>query len=489
MHRRESAPRACTPKGCGTPERSSGYDLGFRATTSKDFAEILSIVEVAIQSYSILEVKKNSISEDELWSLTEQGKRPVVFRGYAKAWPCVKEWNKPGVVDSLAEEEDILFPHRKYRTFFAEDEGRLHLTDGKSKARFLSLKGFLEAAKIAGEENVGQNSIDSRTLSRQNSNTSRARSNSRTRPGNTNPSAYLLGIHDWRGQSTFCPVQRHPDDPPATLPPLAKFVPAFPLVDFYSKHFGASYDHQQFFLTKGYAYTDLHYDSYDNFYVAVCGKRRWTLAPPSLSRWLVEASGGSLKSGSQAIPHRGFYGEHPVCQLFPYSCVELEPGDVLFVPATWWHLVESIPGADGFSCAFNYFFSRDPDVVMGQVAEVFRKWENRVSSRQAECRAAMAGNLKYAEEFPGLRKPKGMSESCFGVLKRVLTVCGKIDWIDRFLEIWEADNILMQQPTVKDEEVKTPRSGGKRTPRKKHEELFFSPQETPVKGGRAIRRE
>ena len=484
------APHACTPKGgAATPERHANYGNQFRATTSKDFSEILSLIDMAIHSATVLEVMDpHGMTEQELREVTREGRRPVVFRGYARDWQCVKQWSKPGILESLAEEELRDFPHRKYRTFFPEDEGRLHLTDGKSKAKFLSLQGFLDTAKVESSPGL-QNSENIRpTLSRHDSATCRARSSSRPRtPGNF--SAYLLGIHDWRGgNSTFCPVQRHPEDPEARLPPLARYVPPFPLVDHYAKSFGAPYDHQQFFLTRGYAYTDLHYDSYDNFYVAVSGKRKWTLAPPALSRWLVESSGGALKSGSQAIPHKMIFGEHPTASLFPFANVELFPGDVLYVPATWWHLVESVPGPDGFSCAFNYFFSRDADLVIGEVEELFKKWDGRVSQRQAECRAVLAGFSRYDERTAGLlKKPKGLSDEKFSVIRKVLTVCGKEDWIDKFVALWDAPGVLVADDLQRTVEVKTPKSA-RRTPRKKHEELFFSPQETPVKGIRAMRR-
>ena len=80
------------------------------------------------------------------------------------------------------------------------------------------------------------------------------------------------------------------------IPPLSRDVPSHvTLLEWYAELLAKKqkaqtpiqYDHQQFFLASGYAYTDLHYDSYVNFYVAVSGIRRWTLACPNAAAFFL----------------------------------------------------------------------------------------------------------------------------------------------------------------------------------------------------------
>ena len=436
--RRRGAPAAYTP------EKETGRLIeanGFKVTTSKEYAEVLEICEVACKASKVIEISKGTeLSEKDLISIINDGRRPAVFRGFAADWPCVKKWKDESYLQELASEEAEKLPHRKYRTFYTDDreKGRLHLTDGKSKARFLSMQDFLEIARKSGE-NTPERQVNKKSGLR--------RLDSDALAGQNAFSAYLLGIHESRrsGSSsssksttncTYCPVQHHPDDG-NEIPSLSKDVPGqIDLVDWYAKFFGRAYDHQQFFLTKGYAYTDLHYDSYDNFYVAVAGIRRWTLAPPSMSRWLVEAAGGALKSGSQAIPHKSEWGEHPIAQLFPFAYVDLAPGDILYVPATYWHLVESVPGDNGFSCAFNYFFSKDADLVIGQVSEMFKVLEARVADKQAICRGKLAGFANY-QPSQDIKKPALLTEAQWSVISKTLTVCDRVDLLKDFATLWD----------------------------------------------------
>ena len=170
---------------------------------------------------------------------------------------------------------------------------------------------------------------------------------------------YLLGVHgDINGA---CPLQRHPDD--ECEPPLSRDVSKLVILEWFARWWGTEYDHQQFFVAKRYCFTDLHYDSYHNFYVCVSGTRRWTLAPPSTSKWLQPRRAGPYTSGSDIVPHQGQFESCPMMKDFPFINIDLHPGDVLYIPAFWWHLVESLPGSDGVTIAYNYFFSERPEVV------------------------------------------------------------------------------------------------------------------------------
>ena len=415
-----------------------------KLATSKDYAELLTLIDLCVKAPKVLDIPAgtNLTEEEFLKIIDKEGKQAVVFRGLASKWDCVKKWAKIASIQSAADSEETKLPHRKYRTFIADDalDGRLHLTDGKSKPRMLSLKQFLSSA-VEG--------------------------------------SYLLGIHEARGNSTYCPVMRHPDDKDVQ-PPLAADVPEkVQVVEWFSKHLSSPYDHQQFFLTKGYAFTDLHYDSYDNFYVAVAGTRRWTIAPPELARFLVESSGGALKSGSQAVPHKSLWGSHPAVQLFPFPTIELKPGDVLFLPACFWHLVESVPGDSGFSCAFNYFFSKDANEVIGQVGKNVKRVEDSVSDNQAACRKHLAKSTK--SKVSDSAKPALLTASHWETVKSTIAVCERPELLEPFKDLFnsresvfetfsrketaketvakeETASVKSKKETAKAEEPKTPRT-------------------------------
>ena len=347
----------------------SGQDADvptLKVQTSREIAELVALTR-SIDQMKVVEVSGTTIVDRQAFEELMNLSVPVVFRRYAAEWKCVKKWSDIDYLSEVAAEEDRDFPHRRYRQFTAHstENGRLHLTDGKSKARPVSIKEFLE----------NTDEIDKRD------------------------GLYLLGIHAVGKQSmSYCPVQPHADDK-NSVPPLSRDVPEhIEILEWYADVLRArqkgespiKYDHQQFFLAKGYAHTDLHYDSYDNFYVAVSGTRRWTLASPNASRWLIDSAGGKLKSGSSAAPHNRSFPRGSPAQIYPFAFVELYPGDVLFVPNCWWHLVESIPGAGGYSCAFNFFFSMPPDEVFGEFQARLSATDTLVNELQAECRSKIA---------------------------------------------------------------------------------------------------
>ncbi|XP_063423182.1 uncharacterized protein LOC134707400 isoform X2 [Mytilus trossulus] len=92
-------------------------------------------------------------------------------------------------------------------------------------------------------------------------------------------------------------------------------------------------------------YTNCHYDTYGfNLVAQICGRKRWTLFPPSDTKSMYPTripyeessvfSQVNVKKPDTTTFHL-FKNSHP-------HVVILEPGDVLYVPRHWWHFVESL---------------------------------------------------------------------------------------------------------------------------------------------------
>jgi len=396
-----------------------------RAQTSREIAEIIALLR-ATKEMTVLEIDTSitRISESEFNSLVAK-KCPIIFRNYATDWKCVRNWSKDGYLKRSATEEAETCPHRKYRQFTAQsaENGRLHLTDGKAKAKSVSIAEFLNHTETKDEFD----------------------------------GLYLLGIHSVANHSlAYCPVQRHADDKDAVAP-LSRDVPSqIDFLEWYAQLLAEQqatenpikYDHQQFFLAKGYAFTDLHYDSYDNFYVAVSGTRRWTLACPNASRWLIDSAAGKLKSGSVCIPHQDSFPPGSPAQIYPFAYVDLQPGDMLYVPACWWHLVESKPGVDGFSSAFNFFFSKPPDEVFGDFQKRLAETDSQVNQLQSECREKIADAFRVGEEHDReslsgklATAPKGLRQAIWDQLVKLDKVHSIRDELETLHRKFETNSI------------------------------------------------
>jgi hypothetical protein len=90
-------------------------------------------------------------------------------------------------------------------------------------------------------------------------------------------------------------------------------------------------------------------------YLCVLGRRRWTIAHPAHAP-IIGASYGNANY-SRLMPTQGLEGlaSHRLAHLVKFVPVDLEAGDLLFVPPTWWHVVEGL--VDDFSCGVNWFFT------------------------------------------------------------------------------------------------------------------------------------
>lgn len=105
-----------------------------------------------------------------------------------------------------------------------------------------------------------------------------------------------------------------------------------------------------------------HYDMSNNIACCMVGRRRFTLFPPEQVHNLYP---GPLEPtpGGQVVSMVDFTA--PDLDRYPRftealeagQVAELDPGDILFYPALWWHHVEAL---DGFNAMINYWWNTSP---------------------------------------------------------------------------------------------------------------------------------
>lgn len=108
-----------------------------------------------------------------------------------------------------------------------------------------------------------------------------------------------------------------------------------------------------------------HYDMSNNIACCIVGKRRFTLFPPEQ---IANLYPGPLEPtpGGQVLSMVDFqnpdFDQHPRFKnaLEAAEVAELEPGDVLFYPALWWHHVEAL---SDFNTLVNYWWNTSPGYI------------------------------------------------------------------------------------------------------------------------------
>ncbi|ADO72771.1 Transcription factor jumonji [Stigmatella aurantiaca DW4/3-1] len=106
--------------------------------------------------------------------------------------------------------------------------------------------------------------------------------------------------------------------------------------------------------------TPLHRDLVDNALAQVFGRKRLMLFPPGQSKFLYTWSNSKLVDGARVDP------DHPDLEQFPLFArargipCTLEPGEMLFIPAGWFHKVCSLTP----SLSISFFKLYEPPAAM-----------------------------------------------------------------------------------------------------------------------------
>ncbi len=135
-----------------------------------------------------------------------------------------------------------------------------------------------------------------------------------------------------------------------------------------------------------------HYDASHNLACCLVGRRRFTLFPPvqigNLYPGPLEPTPGG-QVVSMVDPSAPDLDRYPrfVDAMAASEVAELEPGDVLFYPALWWHQVEAL---DSFNIMMNYWWDSVPahiDLPMASLLHGLLSIRSRPEAERAAWRA------------------------------------------------------------------------------------------------------
>jgi hypothetical protein len=240
--------------------------------------------------------------------------KPFVIRQGGREWAIVKRFNDFGSLLQQAQRESITHPDRKYTVYKPDTDGYLN----QSHAAPFQCMTFLKFLTTGKKDRL-----------------------------------YLLGVPDknGRGASPFDPKKTE-TDPPIFAYDIDSDLGPKMFTDIFADALSAR---RHVFFNSGRSYTNLHYDTDWNMYLCAVGKRRWYLAHPDQARILGASNGGA--SYSNLHPNRGIQGlkTNRLAHLVKFVQVDLDSSDLLFVPPTWWHVVEA--PLDEFSSGINWFFT------------------------------------------------------------------------------------------------------------------------------------
>ena len=300
--------------------------------------------------------------------------KPIVVRGAGRNWKVVKRWGNPDELLAQAKAEEDKFPNRKYTAYQPQPDGHLNQSHA-APFGFLTFYKYLKSARAQ--------------------------------------KLYLLGVPDksGRGASPF-ELKKGESAPPIFAEDIDSDDGPKLFISLFN---GSLAIRRHVFFNSAYSFTNLHYDTDWNTYLCVLGRRAWTIAHPDQSPFIGAANGGA--SYSILRPTNGMAGMQSsrLAHLIKFVRVELEAGDVLCLPPTWWHVVEGL--TDGFSCGINWFHTF-PKIDTTSPLDEGWSWMNANSRdliMKASMQSAMSMSVHTAEsisedEEEPLKQPPGAGE-------------------------------------------------------------------------------
>jgi peptidyl-lysine (3S)-dioxygenase / protease len=152
---------------------------------------------------------------------------------------------------------------------------------------------------------------------------------------------------------------------------------------------GQNADAINFWLGDDRSVTSLHKDNYENIYVQIRGQKHFVLLPPiempcvnerllRKGRYAPSTTNEERGSGNEdklvinlapgdeeCVPVATWDPDLPDSRTTSYSHLSkplrltLNEGDMLYLPAMWYHKVSQTVGKEGFVCAVNYWYDMD----------------------------------------------------------------------------------------------------------------------------------
>ena len=325
---------------------------------------------IANSRTEVREVYAHRLSKTELQDIAARMVRenkPFVVRGAGADWKVVRRWGDPDQLLAQAKLEHEKFPNRKYTAYKPEADGHLNQSHAAPYS-YMSFYKFLQTGR--------------------------------------RHKLYLLGVPDksGRGASPF-ETKKGEAQPPIFAEDLDADPGPKLFTDLFRDRLAMK---RHVFFNSAYSFTNLHYDTDWNTYLCVLGHRCWTIAHPDHVRILGAANGGA--SYSTLRPTKGVAGlsGHRLAHLVKFIRVELNAGDVLLVPPTWWHVVEGL--TDGFSCGINWFYTF-PHIDTRSPLDHGWDWASSRAGLSVKPSMMVGGPVPVAtEEEDGPGQPNGASE-------------------------------------------------------------------------------
>jgi hypothetical protein len=107
--------------------------------------------------------------------------------------------------------------------------------------------------------------------------------------------------------------------------------------------------------------TPLHCDYDDNIFAQVWGAKRIFLSPPHHDEFLYPSEANALLFGSPFDPERPDFDTYPLARQATMIEITVHPGDMLYVPAGWYHYVHALT----FSLSSNRWARAQPYILQG----------------------------------------------------------------------------------------------------------------------------